>query len=109
MFETLNDNIPLKAFVLRVKRIMEQKGYVYNSFESSVYNTSNGAYVTLVMVKGNYQVDIAITPLEDEIYLTICDKDVKMLVKGFIELDNLVKLNIDKLLTKNVSDGIIEL
>ena len=109
MFETLNDNIPLKAFVLRVKRIMEQKGYVYNSFESSIHIMSNGAYVTLIMVKGNYQVDLAITPLDDEIYLTICDKDVKMLVKGFIELDNLVKLNIDNLLTRKTNDGIIKL
>ena len=109
MFETLNDNIPLKAFVLRVKRIMEQKGYVYNSFESSIHIMSNGAYVTLIMVKGNYQVDLAITPLDDEIYLTICDKDVKMLVKGFVELDNLVKLNIDNLLTRKTNDGIIKL
>ena len=85
MFETLNNNIPLKAVVLRVKRIMEQKGYVYNPFESSIHNMLNGAYITLIMVKGNYQVDLAITPLEDEIYLTICDKDVKMLVKGFID------------------------
>lgn len=109
MFETLNNNIPLKAFVLRVKRIMEQKGYVYNPFESSIHIMSNGAYVTLIMVKGNYQVDLAITPLDDEIYLTICDKDVKMLVKGFIELDNLVKLNIDNLLTRKTNDGIIKL
>lgn len=109
MFETLNNNIPLKAFVLRVKRIMEQKGYVYNPFESSINNMSNGAYITLIMVKGNYQVDLAITPLDDEIYLTIYDKDIKMLVKGFIELDKLVKLNIDNLLTRKTNDGIIKL
>lgn len=109
MFKALDNNIPLKAFVLRLKRIMEQKGWSYDEPSSKIQGTSKGTYIVIAMTKEEYELDLSILPLEDDIFVTIFDKNIKMIGKGFIGLDNLVKLNIDNLLTNRVNGDIIKL
>lgn len=107
MFELLNDNIPLKAYVLRVKNIMEKKGYCFNPHISHIINTTQGVCINLTMDNNLHRVDLSITPLDDDIYINICGDNSRILFQGSMELETLSKININNLLTNNYNDDII--
>lgn len=98
--EQLNNDIPLKAFVLRTIRIMESKGYKVDNFVSKIYKSSIGTYINISMINGKNDVLLSINPLDDDIYMTVSNEKSQVLIKGYVDLDKLSKLNIDNLLTK---------
>lgn len=107
MFNLLDDNIPLKAYVLRVKSIVEKKGYCFDPSISYITNTTQGVIVNLVMINDLHRIDLSITPLDDDIYIRISDSNDNILFQDFIELETLSKTNIDNLLTNINKDDIM--